>query len=112
MALSMNVDVDNVNKMLLIDKRFHLIDLFVNDKFVKRMLFDYKVDLSNYLKVGTNKIELKLIVGNRNLLGPFHYPVEEPGSVGPFIFERFGSWDKHGKSPLCLDRYSFVKTIV
>ncbi len=111
-ALSTNINVDSINKLLVIDKRFHLIDLYINDVFVKRMLFDYKVDLSNYLKVGNNKIEIRLSISNRNLLGPFHDPLEEPMSVGPYSFERFGTWDEKGKSCLCLDRYSFIKTII
>ncbi len=111
-SLVQHLNVDSTNKLLVIDKRFHLIDLYVNDKFVKRMMFDYKVDLSKYLVVGDNKIEIKLIVSNRNLLGPFHDPLEEPLSVGPYTFERFGTWDEEGKSPICLDRYSFVKTII
>lgn len=111
-TLSTDIDVDNVHQMLVIDKRFHLIDLYINDVFVKRMLFDYKVDLSSYLKVGKNKIEIRLSVSNRNLLGPFHDPLEEPMSVGPFSFERFGTWNEEGKSTICLERYSFVKTII
>ncbi len=111
-VLSTDINVDNVDKLLWIDKRFQLIDLYVNDQFVKRMLFDYKVDLSSYLKVGNNKVTIKLVVSNRNLLGPFHQPTEELIFVGPYSFERFQTWDENGKSPLCLDRYSFVKTII
>lgn len=110
--LKQELEVDNINKTLVIDERFQLIDLYVNDVFVKRMMFDYKVDLSKYLKVGKNKIQISLIVSNRNLLGPHHYPIEEPFSVGPYSFERFGTWTKEGTSEWCLDRYSFVKTII
>lgn len=110
--LSQHINVNNTNKLLVIDDRFHLIDLYVNNQFVKRMMLEYKIDLSNYLKVGDNEIKIKLVVSNRNLLGPFHFPVEEPLSISPQTFERFGTWDDNGKSPLCVDRYSFVKTII
>ena len=111
-SLEQNIKVDNANKTLLIPERFQLIDLYVNDCFVKRMMFDYKVDLSKYLKVGDNKIRLDLVVSNRNLLGPHHQPMEEPMFVGPYSFERFDTWNEKGESPWCLPRYSFVKTII
>ncbi|MBO6280279.1 MAG: hypothetical protein J6M95_01700 [Bacilli bacterium] len=111
-CLSQDIDVKDTNKTLLIDKRFQMIDLYVNDVFVKRMMFDYKVDLSKYLEIGKNNIKLELVVSNRNLLGPHHDQLEEPLNVGPYSFERFGSWDEKGQSELCLQRYSFVKTII
>ena len=111
-SLQQHLDVDDVNKTLVIDERFQLIDLYVNDKFVKRMMFDYKVDLSKYLKVGDNKIRIDLVVSNRNLLGPHHSIEEEPSAIGPYTFERFGTWKDDGTSTWCLDRYSFVKTII
>lgn len=111
-SLEQEIDVDNVNKTLLIDKRFQLIDLYVNDQFVKRMMFDYKADLSKYLKVGKNKLRLELVISNRNLLGPFHQVEEEPFSIGPYSFERLGTWSKDGSSYWYVPRYAFVKTIV
>ena len=110
--LKQTINVDDINKELIINGRFQLIDLYVNDQFVKRLMFDYKVDLSKYLKVGQNDIVLDLVVSNRNLLGPFHALEEEPMGVGPYTFERMGTWKKDGTSPLCLSRYSFVKTII
>lgn len=111
-SLEQEIEINRVNKTLIIPERFQLIDLYVNNAFVKRMMFDYKIDLSKYLKVGKNTLRLDLVVSNRNLLGLHHDLFEEPFSVGPLRFERFNSWDEKGKSPLCLDRYSFVKTII
>ena len=110
--LSQTINVDNPNKLLVFDKRFHLIDLYVNDQFVKRLLFDYKVDLSKYLHKGENKITIDLVVSNRNLLGPFHWVEEEPLAVGPFTFERPGTWKSDGTSEWFVSRYSFIKTII
>lgn len=111
-SLEQEINVENTDKTLVIPERFQLIDLYVNDQFVKRMMFDYKVDLSKYLKVGKNKIRLDLVISNRNLLGPHHQPVEEPNFVGPYSFERFGTWNDKGESEWCLPRYAFVKTII
>ena len=110
-SLSQYVEIDDVNKILEIDYRFQVIDLYVNNQFVKRMLFENKVDLSKYLKVGTNNIRLELVVSNRNLLGPHHFIEEESFNVGPWVFERFGTWREDGTSDYLLPRYTFVKPI-
>lgn len=110
--LEQTIEVNDVHKTLVIDKRFQLIDLYINGKFIKRLMFDYKVDLSSYLCVGKNNIRISLVVSNRNLLGPHHFVEEEPISVGPYTFERMGSWNKDGTSPWYVERYSFMKTIV
>jgi len=111
-SLKQTINVDDVNKQLIINDRFQLIDLHVNGKFVKRMMFDYKADLSNYLVKGSNDIQIDLVVSNRNLMGPFHTPEQEPFGVGPYTWERFGTWDEEGNSPICLKPYAFVKTIL
>ena len=74
-------------------------------------MFGNKIDLSKVLKKGENEVEIVLTVGNRNLLGPFHTNDEEPFGVGPYTFERMGSW-KDGKSPLVREGYAFVKGMV
>lgn len=111
-VLEQEFDVNDINQTLVIDKRFQQINLFINDVFVKTLMFDYKVDISKYLKLGKNVAKLELIVSNRNLLGPHHAHQEEVKWVGPENFERFGTWNEEGESPLHLKRYSFVKTIV
>ena len=75
-------------------------------------MFKYKLDLSKHLKIGKNKIRLALSISNRNLLGVHHNNEEEPSAMGPYSFERFGTWDENGKSPFYKERYSFVKTII
>ncbi|MCQ2796755.1 MAG: hypothetical protein MJ213_05630 [Bacilli bacterium] len=109
--LSQKVNVTDTNKELIIKDRFQLIDIYVNKKFVTRLMFNYKVDLSKYLKKGENTIDLILTISNRNTYGPFHSLTEEPLMVGPDTFERSAAWKKN-KNEWYLDRYSFVKTII
>ena len=111
-TLEQEIEIKDVNQMLVFEERFHLIDVYVNDKFAGRMMFNNKLDLSKYLKVGKNKIKLILTVSNRNLMGWQHSHEEEPLSTGPFSFELFGTWDEDGNSPFFRKRYSFVKTII
>ncbi len=110
-VLKQTLTVDDVNKELVIDKRFHLIDVKVNGKAAGRMMFSNRLDLSGFLQVGENEIEITLTVGNRNLMGPFHTKEQEPTSVGPYTFERLGTWTK-GKSSILRESYAFVKTIL
>ena len=111
-SLEQKINVKDVNQILYFEKRFQMIDVYVNGEFVKRMMFENKVDLSKHLKLGENTIRLDLVVSNRNLMGPFHYLEEEPMAIGPYTFERFGEWDEDGNAPTFKERYSFVKTII
>lgn len=111
-ALEQEIDIDDVNQMLVLKDRFQMVDVYVNDSFVERLLFKYKLDLSKYLKKGKNKIKFVLTISNRNLLGLLHSNQEEPLFVGPQSFERLKTWDDNGNSPIFKRRYSFVKTIL
>ena len=110
-TLQQKVTVEDTAYELVIEKSFHLIDVYVNGKFAGRMMFSRRLDLSEYLQVGENEITLVLTVGNRNLLGPFHVQDQEPGSVGPYSFERTGTWT-NGKSSILRESYAFVRTIL
>ena len=110
-TLKQKVFVKDTAAKLVTDKRFHLIEIKVNGKYAGKMLFSGELDLSGYLTQGENEIELTLTVGNRNLLGPFHTVEQENFSVGPYTFERFGTW-KNGKSEYLKNYYAFIKTIL
>ena len=110
-VLKQSVTVDDCDYELVVDKRFHLLDVTVNGTYVGRMMFNKRLDLSKALKAGENEIEITLTVGNRNLLGAFHTPAQEDFGVGPYTFERLGTW-KNGKSSILRESYSFVKTII
>ena len=109
--LKQKINVKNPNAKLVIDKRFHLIEVKVNGKYAGKMMTESELDLSGCLLKGENEIELTLTVGNRNLLGPFHTVEQENFGVSPYTFERLGTW-KDGKSEYFKDGYAFVKTIV
>ena len=111
-TLKQTVTVKDTNCALVFDKRFQLLEVKVNGMYAGKVMFDNKIDISNFLKKGENEIELVLTVGNRNLLGPFHLPDQESFSVGPYSYERMGSWDEEGNSALFVKPYAFVKTIL
>ena len=110
-TLKQTVVVDDVNSELVIDKRFQLLEVKVNGVDFGKWMFGKRLDVSKALKVGENEIELVLTIGNRNLLGPFHTREQENFGVGPYTWERSGSW-KEGKSELVVDKYALVKSMV
>lgn len=110
-VLKQTVTVEDTERELVIDGRFQLLEVKVNGVDFGMWMFGKRLDISKALKVGENEIELVLTVGNRNLLGAFHTPQQEDFSVGPYTWERTGTWTD-GKSPIVVDSYALVKTIV
>lgn len=109
--LTQYIDVNDKNINFVYNKRFQMIDLYVNDNYVNRLMFNNECDISKFVKQGKNKIDIVLTISNRNLLGPHHTLSYEELEVGPHTFEAFGTWDENGNSSVCPSRYSFVKVI-
>ena len=88
------------------------IKLKVNGKDVRTILWaPYETDISEYLKVGENEIEITLINNLRNLLGPHHLGEGESYHVSPSSFYKCPCvWNSFGGNPSFKDEYSLVKT--
>ena len=110
-TLKQTITVTDTDCELVIDDRFQLLEVKVNGVDFGMWMFGKRLDISKALKVGENEIELVLTVGNRNLLGAFHTPEQENFSVGPYTWERSGTWT-NGKSSRVVDSYALVKTLV
>ncbi len=111
-TLKQTVTVEDTECVLVFDKRFHLLEVTVNGEYMGKVMFGNKMDVSKALKKGENEIEIVLTVGNRNLLGPFHIHEQESFGVGPYTFERMGTWDKDGNSTALAEGYAFVRTLL
>ncbi len=72
-------------------------------------LAPFKVDVTNLLANGENTVEIELLTGNRNLLGPHHRPVGESYLVAPATFTDAPDWEG-GNGPYWRDDYCFVTT--
>ncbi len=108
-TLKKTFNYDGKAPVLRLNGRFHLCDIKINGKDVKKSYFATKVDLSEYLVIGENVIEITLYSSNRNLMGPHHANYgEELFIVGPEDFELLGTWED-GKSSRERDSYSFVR---
>jgi len=81
-----NLD-DTDYKVTFNKKGVNVIKLTVNGKHVRTLLWaPYEVDISEYLTVGENEIEIEILNNLRNLLGPHHMPAGESYWVGPGHF--------------------------
>ena len=58
----------------------------------------HRIDITDFLKSGSNRIRVELTNSNRNLLGPHHAVEREPLSVGPGTF----------KSDILTNHYYFI----
>ena len=93
---------------LVVEGRYAVCDVMVNGRFAGRLMFKRHMDLRRFLREGENVIALKLYNANRNLLGPHHYAVPEPLSVGPTTFSLESQW-RDGQCPNYRSRYAFVR---
>ena len=73
-----------------------------------------KLELTDYVKNGINKIRIELRGSNRNLMGPHHHITGEPRFVGPHTFlgvvgfEDFITPEIRSGDTTYTDSYSFV----
>ncbi len=108
MILEKEILLEETNCRLCLKGRYAVAEVFLNNHFVTKLMFDDICDLSEYAKEGINHLKLRVMNGNRNLLGPFHCAADpEPYAVDPGLFDMYGTW-KDGKSDLYRDSYSFV----
>ncbi len=52
----------------------------------------YEIDITLFVKGGSNLIEVEIIASLRNLLGPHHHRGGDPASTFPDIFEDEFNW--------------------
>lgn len=87
--------------------------VFINDVCVNSVLWaPYRLDVTDYLQQGDNKISITLYASNRNLLGPHHNLIGESYSVGPSTFTARAGWSEQNSMSsenMWTDTYCFVK---
>lgn len=85
--------------------------LFVNGENAGVFAFaPYTIDVTDLIKNGENEIVIKLLSGNRNLLGPHHRYYGESHMVAPATFTDKHDWESQsfGERSPWTDNYSFV----
>ncbi len=98
-------------KVVFNKKGINVIKLTVNGKHVRTVLWaPYEIDLSEYLVVGENTVEITVLNNLRNLLGPHHHANGEILSVSPPSFYHEPCMWNHFNGTPYDERYSFVST--
>ena len=105
--MSGSFDSNSTDLTIKANGRFAIIEVYVNNSFAGIMMFNNTLDISKYANIGQNTIDLIVYTSARNMIGPFHYKIEEPLSVLPQHFKFENEWSKDNCS--FRDRYSFVK---
>ena len=100
---------DGSDCVIDLNGRYCLSYVEINGNPVVKSYFGKTADISEFVKKGKNVAKITLFSSNRNLLGPHHLAeAEESFLVGPFSWEKQGSWE-NGKSNEERESYSFVK---
>ena len=94
---------------LKLNGRFHIAEININGRYVGKVMFTDEIDVSEFVTMGENLLEIKLYSGNRNLLGPHHVVGKDLDTeVIPASFDFSDTWNKNS-SPNFTERYSFSK---
>jgi len=101
-------DVSDIKKTeLYLTGRYSIADVYVNNKFVKKLMFTNHCDISEFINAGKNVLKIKIYNSNRNLLGPHHFIDPEPYGLGPDAFTLENQWNGE-KCDAYREAYSFV----
>lgn len=85
LQLKQEVTLKTADTLLFLPGRYLTARVWVNGKEAGKLLYDRRLDLSPYAKEGKNEIEVEFVIGNRNLMGPFHCAWDED-FVSPGLF--------------------------
>ena len=112
LTVSKKFALDNTDYKLSFTKNgFNSLRIKVNGQYVcTSMWAPYDIDLSEFLKIGENTVELTIVNNLRNLLGPHHHVDGELLSVTPGSFYKMPSVFNGFSSGYFTEKYSFVNT--
>ena len=114
MTVSKNFRLEDEGYVLDVEKKgINGIEVKVNGEASDKLIWNpYTADLSDYLKVGDNKVELTIVNNLRNLMGPHHLEEGECLGVGPGHFYKGESPFNYGYNIGWNDNYCFVETSI
>ena len=86
LVLRQKIRLPSKDVLLKVMGHYLTAEVKINGKEAGELLFERQLDISPYANEGENDIEVTFCLGNRNLLGPFHYG-EPEGMIVPGFFE-------------------------
>ncbi|MEE1048846.1 MAG: hypothetical protein U0M60_15695, partial [Clostridia bacterium] len=107
--LTQSVCFDSKNILFELGGSWSVAYITVNGDFAGKLLFERKIDISRFTRLGENTIEIELIISNYNLLGPHHAKGRVGNSgVSPWTFDLTDTWNDC-KSDMYDDDYCLLK---
>lgn len=91
-TLSQEVNLGQTDILLQLPGEYQMAEVRVNGINKGRLLFDTQMDISDVAVVGTNTLQVRFWISNRNLMGPHHMVGGKTWGVSPWSFEMAGSW--------------------
>lgn len=105
MTMKTTLRLPNRNTILRVKGRYLTARVYVNGKDAGDLFFEHRIDISPYAVEGDNLIQVDFLIGNRNLLGPFHH-VGSEDFVSPYLFESHSLPDsEEGKCRYRLEKF-------
>lgn len=86
-TMSQNILLNDKSTILHIRGRYLTAKVWVNEEFAGNLFFEHHLDISSLAVAGMNRVKVEFLIGNRNLLGPFHHACTED-FVSPDLFDR------------------------
>ena len=109
LEIEKNVIINKGASRLDLCGRKAVVDVYVDGKFVKTLMFQNWVDLSSFADGKEHTVRLVAYASNRNIYGPHHFIHYEPLDVSPYSFDLTGAWKDDYTCEHYRENYSFVK---
>lgn len=107
-TLSQKLFLDDSNVILRIPGEYQMAEVIVNGQCAGTLLYENEIDISKIAAKGENRIEVNLLISNRNLMGPHHCNDGKNDGISPWKFELYNSWTAD-KSPYYRSAYELKK---
>lgn len=86
LIMARKIWLEDSNVLLDLEGDYQLAKVWVNNYYAGDICFGSTLDISGFAKNGLNELRVAFVIGNRNLLGPFHTQQTET-FVSPSSFE-------------------------
>ncbi|MBR7132380.1 MAG: hypothetical protein IKD04_02500 [Clostridia bacterium] len=109
--IKQKINLDTTAVDLRMDGTWQMAYVKINGKFAGKMLYNRALDISELAVLGENTVEIELVIGNRNLLGPHHLNGDGTRAyTSPYCFELTSTWH-NGESEQYAHHYALLKLL-
>ena len=109
LVIQKEIVIEKGASLLEITGRRAVVEVCVDGKSVKTLMFENAVDLKEFADGKAHTVRLTVYASNRNVFGPHHFEQYEPLGVTPYSFDFIGGWKEDYTCDHYRESYSFVK---